>query len=276
VRPSAGDEIADKVAAEASRDAGRAAESAGVTIRATESLPELEALIAVGEAVWGPGGTFAAAEMRAIAFAGGVVLGAYDPADERSGPVGFLVGFLGWNDGLHLHSHQTGVVAGRRGSGVGYALKLAQREICLGHGVEEVRWTFDPMVLRNTSFNLRRLGARAERFLPDFYGRMSDSVNSNDLSDRIEAVWRLTDPLPPADPAPDPGRTGMVTARPAALVSARGRPEETGLPPAAGDHGGLPRVAAARSRMRPGLAARGPARARCRLRLGPADRTGGG
>jgi predicted GNAT superfamily acetyltransferase len=242
VRSPAGDEIVDKVAAEASQDARRAAESAGVTIRAAESVPELEELIAVGEAVWGPNGTFASPEMRAIAFAGGVVLGAYDPADEQSGPVGFLVGFLGWNDGLHLHSHQTGVVAGRRGAGVGYALKLAQREICLRHGVEEVRWTFDPMVLRNTSFNLGRLGARAARFLPGFYGEMSDAVNSDDLSDRIEAVWRLTDPLPPADPAqaPEPTGTLAVSARPAALVSSGGRPREAGLPPAAGDHVAIP------------------------------------
>jgi predicted GNAT superfamily acetyltransferase len=242
VRSPAGDDVLEKVAAEASRDAGRAAAAAGVTIRPAESVPELEALISVGEAVWGVNGTFASAEMRAIAFAGGVVLGAYDATDEGGGPVGFLVGFLGWNDGLHLHSHQTGVVAGRRGSGVGYALKLAQRDVCLSHGVEEVRWTFDPLVLRNTAFNLRRLGARAARFLPDFYGRMSDSVNSDDLSDRIEAVWRLADPLPSADPAPVPEAGGMlgVSARPAALVSAGGRPEETGLPPSAGDHVAIP------------------------------------
>lgn len=218
----------------AAADAERAARAAGVTVGAAESMPELRALVAVGEAVWGPNGTLKPNEMRALAHAGGVVLGAFAP----EGPVGFAIGFLGWNDGLHLHSHQTGVVPRRRGTGVGYALKLAQRAACLGHGVGEVRWTFDPLVLRNTAFNLDRLGARAVRFVPDFYGEMTDSVNSNDLSDRLEAVWRLTDPLPPAD---RDGAARGIDARPAALVCSGGWPRETGLPPAAGDHVAVPR-----------------------------------
>lgn len=240
MRSPAGDDVLDEVAVEAAADAEHAAQAAGVTIRTAESVPDLRALIAVGDAVWGPNGTFATSELRALAFAGGVVLGACDPADERSGPVGFLVGFLGWNGGLHLHSHQTGVVPGRRGGGVGYALKLAQRAICLRRGIQEVRWTFDPLVLRNTSFNLRRLGAEAARFLPDFYGEMADSVNSNDLSDRMEAVWRLAAPLPAADPVGAAGWTRPAGARPAALVSSDGWPEETGLPPSAGHHVAIP------------------------------------
>jgi predicted GNAT superfamily acetyltransferase len=194
----------------------------------------------VGDAIWGLNGTYAINEMRALAVAGGVVLGAYDSMDQESGPVGFLVGFLGWNGGLHLHSHQTGVLPERRGGGVGYALKLAQREICLRHGVEKVCWTFDPLIVRNAAFNLGRLGAHAVRFLPDFYGEMNDSVNANDLSDRIEAVWRLADPLPPVDPVPDRRNLNVVSARPAALVSSKGWPEESGLPPSAGDHVAVP------------------------------------
>lgn len=217
----------------AGEEAAAAARAAGVTVRAAESIPELRTLVGVGEAVWGANGTLKPNEMRALAHAGGVVLGAFTP-DE---PVGFAIGFLGWNDGLHLHSHQTGVVPRRRGTGVGYALKLAQRAVCLDHGVAEMRWTFDPLVLRNTAFNLRRLGARAVRFVPDFYGEMTDSVNSNDLSDRLEAVWRLTDPLPHTDEDGDPRG---IDARPAALVCSGGRPRETGLPPAAGDHVAVP------------------------------------
>lgn len=234
--------LAGDLPAGAAVDAQRAAQEAGLVVRAAESVPEVDALIRVGEAVWGPQGTFTRNELRALAFAGSVVLGAYDRRDEDSGPVGFLVGFLGWNGGLHLHSHQTGVLPARRGGGVGYALKLAQREICLRRDIDEVRWTFDPLVRRNAWFNLRRLGARAERFHPDFYGRMSDAVNENDLSDRLEAVWSLCDPVP-ADP-PEEGRlspgAAPGTARPAVLVAADGRPRETGLPPSAGHHVAIP------------------------------------
>ena len=46
---------------------------------------------------------------------------------RRAGePVAFALGFLGWERGVHLHSHQVGVVDGLRGSGVGLAMKLAQ------------------------------------------------------------------------------------------------------------------------------------------------------
>src|SRR5437762_3219314 len=34
--------------------------------------------------------------------------------------------------------------------GVGFALKLAQRAVCLEHGIAEIRWTYDPLVARNT------------------------------------------------------------------------------------------------------------------------------
>jgi predicted GNAT superfamily acetyltransferase len=245
-RSTAGDAVADwevgDPVARAAADAERAAYDAGLTIRAAESVSDLQALIAVGDVVWGPNGTLATNEMRALAFAGGVVLGAYDQADEKQGPVGFLVGFLGWNGGLHMHSHQAGVLPGRRGGGVGYALKLAQREVCLRHGIDEVRWTFDPLVQRNTSFNMRRLGARAERFLPDFYGRMNDSLNNNDLSDRLEAIWHLTGPLPANRQSSSHAASGdpLISARPAALLAKDGWPQETGLPPAAGDHIAIP------------------------------------
>lgn len=234
-------EVGD-AAARAAVDAERAARDAGLTVRAAESVSDLQALIAVGEDIWGPNGTLAINEMRAVAVAGGVLLGAYDLAAETKGPVGFLVGFLGWNGGLHVHSHQTGVLTGRSGGGVGYALKLAQREVCLRHGIDEVRWTFDPLVRRNTSFNLRRLGARAEQFLPDCYGPMSDSVNNNDLSDRLEAVWHLSYPLPADGSSPDHAASGgpMDSARPAALVATDDWPQEMGLPPSAGDHVAIP------------------------------------
>ena len=218
-------------------EADQAARAAGLRVRAGDTVAELRELVVVGDAVWGPHGTYAVNEMRALALAGGVVLGAYDTADEDRGPVGFLVGFLGWNGGLHLHSHQTGVLPDHRGRGVGYALKLTQRAMCLAHGVQEVRWTFDPLVRRNTSFNLRRLGARAARFLPDFYGRMDDALNGDDLTDRVEAVWRLTEPIPAA---PEGAPVLTQAARGAVLVDQDGWPRLTTLPLQPGSHIAVP------------------------------------
>ena len=63
-----------------------------------------------------------------------------------AGPLGFALGWLGWEGGVHFHSHQVGVRSGGRGTGVGAALKLAQRALCLEQGITEMRWTFDPLL----------------------------------------------------------------------------------------------------------------------------------
>jgi predicted GNAT superfamily acetyltransferase len=123
--------------------------------------------------------------------------------------VGACVGFLGWTDGIHLHSHMAAVLPGIQAGGVGYALKLWQRATCLEHGVEEIRWTYDPLVRRNAYFNLAKLGARVIDYRPDFYGEMDDIINAGDHSDRFEVSWRLTSPgvlhaLAGRPPAPRP------------------------------------------------------------------------
>lgn len=123
--------------------------------------------------------------------------------------LGVSLGFLGWNGGLHLHSHMTAVRPGLEAKGIGFALKLWQRSLCLDHAVREIRWTFDPLIARNAHFNLVKLGATVRRFLPDHYGDMDDTVNAGDRSDRFEVSWQLDGDqiaraltgalLPPAD-----------------------------------------------------------------------------
>jgi predicted GNAT superfamily acetyltransferase len=63
------------------------------------------------------------------------------------------------------------------------------------NGVDEMRWTFDPLQRGNANFNTHRLGATAAQYHNNFYGIMQDEINNADLpSDRIEAVWQLNDP----------------------------------------------------------------------------------
>jgi predicted GNAT superfamily acetyltransferase len=214
----------------AARDAAAAAGDAGVRVLEADEERISRLVSDAGDRVWGPRGTFAPNELRALAFSGNPVHLAIENRDGDPSVVGFAVGFLGWSPGLHVHSHQAGVVEGHRRRGVGYALKLAQRATCLRHGVSEMRWTFDPLVRRNVSFNLNALGARAVAFYPDFYGPMSDSINVGDASDRLEAVWDLSRPLP--------SRTGSMGDRgadgPALLHERDGRPVVTGRGPVDG------------------------------------------
>jgi predicted GNAT superfamily acetyltransferase len=143
------------------------------------------------QAVWGPDQVLAEPLLRALAHAGTSLLGAM-----RDGQcIGTSVGFLGWSGGPHLWSHITAVHPDHAGRGVGFALKTWQRLVCLEHGINEIRWTYDPLIARNAYFNLVKLGARVRRFLPDHYGVMTDDVNADDHSDRFEVTWRLDDPL---------------------------------------------------------------------------------
>ncbi|WP_327009578.1 GNAT family N-acetyltransferase [Dactylosporangium sp. NBC_01737] len=130
--------------------------------------------------------------LRTYAHSGNYVAGAY--RGERL--VGAAVGFFGRDEtGVpHLHSFVAGVEPGGLGRGVGFALKQHQRAWTLSRDVTEVRWTYDPLVLRNAYFNLCKLGGRAVRYLPEFYGAMADGINSGDLSDRLLLVWRLDAP----------------------------------------------------------------------------------
>jgi predicted GNAT superfamily acetyltransferase len=130
--------------------------------------------------------------LRTYAHSGNYVAGAY-----RAGRlIGAAVGFFGRDEaGIpHLHSFVAGVEPGGLGRGVGFALKQHQRAWTLARDVPEVRWTYDPLVLRNAYFNLGKLGGHAVRYLPEFYGAMADGINSGDLSDRLLLVWRLAAP----------------------------------------------------------------------------------
>jgi predicted GNAT superfamily acetyltransferase len=229
------DGVIEAAASAAEIDAKQAAARARVDI--VEPLDEsAAALIAeAGDRVWGPRGTLARNELRALMHAGDPVHLALDRTRDGRPVVGFAVGFLGWSPFLHVHSHQVGVVEGQRRRGIGYALKLAQRHTCLSHGLTDMRWTFDPLVRRNVAFNLGALGARAASFHVEFYGAMDDAINGGDASDRLEAVWSLARPLPfrpsagTPRPVPPPGDDPVTL-----LVERDGWPELTGAEPAPG------------------------------------------
>lgn len=127
--------------------------------------------------------------LRALSHTGNFVVGAFD-GDEM---VGLSVGFRTGHPVGGLHSHMTCTADERRGLGLGYALKLHQREWALAEGLSSVTWTFDPLARRNAYFNLAKLGAEALQYLPDFYGPMVDGLNAGDESDRLLMTWPVAD-----------------------------------------------------------------------------------
>ncbi|MEI8237801.1 MAG: hypothetical protein WCI22_00130 [Actinomycetota bacterium] len=192
----------------AHEDAARASATAGVVIRSMFEPVELDAMRATIESVWGAEVVPPRNVLRGMALGGaGLML-----ALRQGEAIGFSLGWLGWHGGVHFHSHQVGVRSGVRGAGVGYALKLAQRAECLRNGIDEMRWTFDPLLATNASFNLLRLGARVVEFFPNCYGERQDAFNTGDITDRLEVSWQLAAPVG-GEPV-DPSGRGVIVVPP--------------------------------------------------------------
>jgi len=170
---------------------------------------------------------------------GGVMLGAFDTVEGEERMIGFVFGFVGLTaDGRLKHcSHIAGALPDYRDRGVGYALKLKQREIVLAQGIDLITWTFDPLESRNARFNFHKLGATCNTYLRDLYGAMRDTLNAGLPSDRFQVDWRIASPRVETRLR---GESGAVSASsslssPLSLLMAGGvpliNPPITGEPP---------------------------------------------
>jgi predicted GNAT superfamily acetyltransferase len=159
-----------------------------VACRLLADPDELAAAADVVNTVWDDPTLASPSLLRAYTHFGNPTIGAF--VDGHL--CGVSIGFLAPSGGVHLHSHITGVLPASQHLGIGFALKLAQRDWCLANDVDEITWTFDPMLARNAHFNLRKLGARAWTILPNFYGSMDDAINRGDETDRLEVHWLVS------------------------------------------------------------------------------------
>lgn len=182
--------------AEADNAAARAAEAAGVVVRELDTLAELDAMIALFDEVWVPedgNSSIRLDTLRAMTKAGNYASGAYDLVSGKL--LGACVGFFGPPAHAELHSHIAGVRAAGLGRSVGFALKLHQRAWSLHRGVRLIAWTYDPLIRRNSYFNLVKLGARPVEYLRNFYGTMDDVINGGTETDRVLVRWDLASDL---------------------------------------------------------------------------------
>jgi predicted GNAT superfamily acetyltransferase len=214
--------------------AAAAAGHAGVALRGVHTHADMVTVSRLVDEVWGRpegAGPIVATELLvAMAHAGTQVTLA-----ERDGrPIGATVALVGLDPQQRpwLHSHVTGVVAGAEGRGVGQALKWHQRAWALAHGIDRVRWTYDPLIRRNAVLNLVRLGARVVRYDHDVYGRMDDARNAGLPTDRILVEWELTGARTRAAAAGRPAEPDLEAlrragARPRLTVDDQGRPHLT-------------------------------------------------
>jgi predicted GNAT superfamily acetyltransferase len=119
------------------------------------------------------------------------VLGAF----EGECLVAFIFGFLGTDEAapgrpalarLKHCSHQLGVLPDYQNQGIGYRLKLAQRDFVLKQGVRLVTWTYDPLESRNARLNIAKFGAVRRTCLREPYGVMTGALNAGVPADRLQ------------------------------------------------------------------------------------------
>ncbi len=132
-------------------------------------------------------------------YAGGFTLGAY----LRERLVAFVLSlpmFLAESRDHAFYSHMTAVETGLQSLGIGARLKWAQRERALAEGANYIRWTYQPVLARNAFFNIERLGASVNTYMPNYYGTDAEasaeqkSAQQGVDSDRLFADWYLSSP----------------------------------------------------------------------------------
>ncbi len=131
-----------------------------------------------------------------VVNAGGLLLGAFDGIGPGREMIGFTLSVVGLLDGgvLRHYSLMAAVRPGFQDRGVGYALKLAQREHVLAQGIGIITWTFDPLESRNAYFNLNKLGGVVAQYLPNYFGELRDARNRGIDTDRFLCRWHLRSP----------------------------------------------------------------------------------
>jgi predicted GNAT superfamily acetyltransferase len=161
-----------------------------VAIRDCSGLDEMNACLALQKAVW----NFSDAELVPVRLfvvaekVGGQVIGGFDGHDL----VAFILAIPGIRRGhAYLHSHMLAVREDHRDSGLGQRMKWYQRERALERGFELIEWTFDPLEIKNSFFNIEKLGAIARRYHVNQYGITSSPLQGGLPSDRLVAEWWL-------------------------------------------------------------------------------------
>jgi predicted GNAT superfamily acetyltransferase len=118
---------------------------------------------------------------------GAVLIGAFDSAGEMNG---YAYAAAAIKDGRPtLWSHALGVMPEARGSGVGFDLKIAQRQQALRSGLDLIEWTSDPLQAKDAHLNFAKLGGVVEEYLENLYGE-----HGGVPGDRVTVEWHLSTP----------------------------------------------------------------------------------
>jgi predicted GNAT superfamily acetyltransferase len=199
----------------------RDADRATLDVRPVASLDEYHACVKLQAEVWGEGFECVPSNVLQVAtYVGGLCLGAFRPDGELCG---LVFGLSGFQDGAPTHwSHLLAVRESARNLGIGCLLKQRQRELLAERGIPEMRWSFDPMIVKNAHLNLNRLGARVVRYVPNMYGITDSPLHHGLATDRLVVAWATS---------PTASAAHQMSTGPAPVLTPEPRPNDDALEP---------------------------------------------
>ncbi|HYP25927.1 MAG TPA: GNAT family N-acetyltransferase [Blastocatellia bacterium] len=160
-------------------------------IREAETEEDYRAIEEIQKEAWGFSDldVVPMATVVATVHAGGIALCAFE--GERM--IGFAYGFPALEQGRpSIHSHMLAVRNDCRNLQAGFYLKIAQRDLALGKGLDMISWTFDPLQSLNAHLNFNKLGVISRRYVVNFYGESSSSpLHQGFGTDRLWVSWLL-------------------------------------------------------------------------------------
>ncbi len=175
-------------------------EAGSFTIRPLTTLDEMYDAVDLQRGYWGNDieSVVPAQMLYTIHGSGGHVIGAFDSGRL----IGVVIGLIGTDTevkdrpamaNLLIASKRMVVLPEYRSSGVGFRLKLAQRDTAIKQGIRLVTWTFDPLQSKNAHLNLRKLGGIVREYQVNAYGTRDETGLSRfGWSDRLKVQWWVT------------------------------------------------------------------------------------
>jgi predicted GNAT superfamily acetyltransferase len=165
-----------------------------IHIRDLTTIEEFRQVVALEQAIWGytdQGDLVTVPVFIFTVHRGATLIGAFESGGRM---VGFAYAVIGMKGGRPMQwSHMAGVLPEFRG-GVGFRLKLVQRERALAQGLDLIEWTFDPLQAMNAHFNFAKLGGISDEYAANFYGESTSALHRGTPTDRLVLSWKITEP----------------------------------------------------------------------------------
>jgi predicted GNAT superfamily acetyltransferase len=163
-----------------------------ISFRDLTTLDEFAAVVQLERDIWGPAydDVVPVPILAVSVHSGGILIGAFDAGRM----IGFVYSLPGIKDGKPTQwSHMAGVLPGYQSRGLGYQLKLLQRERALNAGLDLVQWTYDPLQAMNAHLNFSKLGVIVDEYAVNIYGVSASPLHGGNPTDRFVADWFVRD-----------------------------------------------------------------------------------